>query len=226
MITFIINYDKIVRSDIAASIRRFVVLTGKKPEELGGIVKAQGGAYNPQGKEQAGIIYQYKIGKVSRTEFFQGMCQALGPNPPEPKTPGIEKNFWEAWNCMCTLTPETIEELRKVMQFCAEKGLRLHVIASSNSSQHIYIQEQLLRYKLSFEKDVFTCSFEEHTLDPDVLYKKACEKFDSSNCRDIRGEKECLLNVLRDRVAKMDRTPQSTEKEREEEKEKRIAGPK
>ena len=159
---------------VEAVIKALADASGVSAEVLKQVMFANGGAsiklymqiFNLETEQDAinkieqGLIYQYKVGKLSFADFYTKLKAYMQANH------GVDfnisqENFKQCWNKMCKITPEDIA----ILQELNSHGVRLHVLCGSNPAHVDYIKAQLqeqnlenlvVEYTTSFDSDIAT----------------------------------------------------------------------
>lgn len=193
---FLLRYSQLTQSNMMKSVAKFMEKTGMSdPSQLIKVVSQEGGLplnqYKPEELDlikQTGIIYLFKIGRITEKEFVDNMNQKVGINLDFD-------TFKECWNSMCTIQPETIVFLREIEQLQKQKedDFGIHIIGNTNSMHAKYIEEQLKQAGIDIKMSR-TVSFEVGCFDPEPSEEQTngLQIVDLRNKTDVLEEIYCF----------------------------------
>ena len=136
--TYLIDYHLLTGSDMQKTVSAFAKALSREDNEIEKIAFSQGALYDPSEHDvdQKGIIGAYKLGAISRDDFYAFLSPQLTHKNTQKNL--SKEEFFRCWHAMCELSSETIEKLQALQRQQQKTGFNLVVLGRTNESQHEY----------------------------------------------------------------------------------------
>lgn len=163
MYTFILSLGQLIKSDKQRTVDEFKKFSSNVTSQM---------------SKFDSLIAPFKEGKISEDDFFKDLNEYF------PKQ--SQQELKDAWNTMCILSDEIIQELKYLQRLQEQQSFKLLIVSETNKTHYDFVCEQFSTKEINLDIK-FALSFKEDTLSPQEIINQALSH-DPSLINDQPGE--------------------------------------